>query len=160
MLNMKRYIGFFIAALFCAGAAAGCSESSGNDDDQNGGPVDSAVVGEWRLDVMNGSVVDGFGVYISFASDGHFELYQQTSTSYYEKFDGTFSAVGGVLQGRYSDGELMNTYDYRAGADGNTLILVTRGENPEESIYVRSQIPSDLQPEPLVRSEAAVVRVL
>ena len=158
IVKMKRYIGFFIAALCWGAIAAGCSEPSDNEGGL--GAVDSSVVGEWRLDAMNGSAVDGFGVYISFGADGRFELYQQVSTSYYEKFDGTFSAAGGVLSGRYSDGEAMNTYDYSAGADGNTLILTTQGENPVECIYVRTAIPDDLLPAPLARSGKAAVRAL
>ena len=154
---MKRYIVFFVAALCWGAIATGCSEPSEYDVEQVGGFVDKSVVGEWRLDVMNGSIVDGFGVYIRFGADGRFELYQQISTGYYEMFDGTFSAADGVLKGRYSDGLEMNTYGYTSGADGNTLILTTQGENPEENIYVRTKIPADLLPAPLSRGDAAMV---
>ena len=161
---MRRYIGFFIAALCFGAAVAGCSELT-ESEEMPGGSVDPSVVGEWRLDVMNGSIVDGFGVYVKFGADGRFELFQQLSTSYYEPLSGVYSAVNGVLSGYYSDGVPMNEYDYAAGADGNTLILTSRGEeNPVKSIYVRTEIPADLIPEPISRSERTtqtnVVRAL
>ena len=154
---MKRYIAFFIAALCCGVAMTGCDESH---NEYGGSEVDASVVGTWRLDSMNGTAVDGFGVYIEFGANGRFELYQQFSTGYYEKFDGTFSASAGRLTGSYSDGEALNTYDYSTGNDGRTLILVTLDENPVESVYVRSDIPADLLPAPIARSGAAVVRAL
>ena len=131
-----------------------CDKKSGNGDGQ-GGPVDPAVVGEWKLESIDGDKAEGFGVYVKFGADGRFELYQQTDKSYYERLDGTFTAIDGTLSGRYSDGEaLANTYDYRA--EGNMLILKTRGENPEEDVYLRTEIPSDLLPA-VMRGESASV---
>lgn len=109
-------------------------------------PLD--ITGEWALQsiatkaVQIGSVkVD---VYISFAQDGSFELYQKVGEGRYRRFDGNWSLLEDQLSGTYSDGKAWGS-TYTVSMDADRLIMLSSSATPEESVYTKATIPSDVK---------------
>lgn len=109
-------------------------------------PLD--ITGEWALQsiatkaVQIGSVkVD---VYISFAQDGSFELYQKVGEGRYRRFDGNWSLLEDQLSGTYSDGKAWGS-TYTVSMDADRLIMLSSSATPEESVYTKTTIPSDVK---------------
>ena len=59
------------------------------------------LCGEWRGSELS---VDA-GIYIRFAADGTFELYQKMGTEGFELRRGNWALAGDILSGTYNDGE-------------------------------------------------------
>lgn len=149
---MKRYI--VIMAALCLTALVGCDK-----DTSEWAKVDKNIVGEWALENWDGEKTDDFNVYMKLNGNGHFEIYQQVTTAYYELYTGVYRADKGVLSGEYSDGVLWNdSYDYSLSNDGNRLTLVTQSGSHIRSVYVRSKVPSDIVVDNSSRSAASSVR--
>lgn len=109
------------------------------------------LYGEWKLEFWYGQSADKgtvpADVYLSFSSDGLFELYQKLGDSgHYSAFDGTFGLTSdGLLYGIYGDGKSWGA-NYSFSVEGDRLIL----ENPEFSgygrcVYVRTTIPDSVR---------------
>ena len=78
------------------------SVSCGKKGDE--GPVVSdKIVAEWHLLSVSGmsSVPQ---VYVEFAKDLSFELYQKIGEGRYRKYEGTYTVAGDVVSGTYADG--------------------------------------------------------
>lgn len=147
---MKKYIYLLFAAV--AMLFVGCS------DDDDSATVDAGVVGEWQLIQWNGDMAEDFVVYLALQSDGTFQLYQQVEHSYFDRFSGQFSADGGMLEGRYSDGVAW-AYSFELSDGGYTLTLTDQKSN-EVSVYTRTTIPADVRAAQLTRSQTVVKRFL
>lgn len=109
-------------------------------------PLD--ITGEWALQsistksVQIGSVkVD---VYVSFTTDGGFELYQKVGDGRYRKFNGNWSLIEDQLSGSYSDGKPWGS-TYTVSMDADKLIMLSSSSTPEESVYTKTSIPSDVK---------------
>lgn len=147
---MKKYIYLLFAA--AAMLFVGCS------DDDDTATVDAGVVGEWQLIQWNGDMAEDFVVYLDLQSDGTFQLYQQVEHSYYDHFTGSFTADGGLLEGRYSDG-ITWAYGFVLSDGGYTLTLTDQKSN-EVSVYTRSTIPAEVRGAQLTRSQTTGKRFL
>ena len=93
-----------------------CKNKDNNRGDNDG------VVGEWVLVSWNEETPE-FNVYISFAADGSFAIYQQVWSLDYELFTGTFTISGDSLKGTYADGTKWAS-EYKFVKSDNTLTLV------------------------------------
>lgn len=117
-----------------------------------------AVVGEWHLISWNEETPE-FDVYISFAEDGSFAIYQQVWSLDYELFDGTYSIDGDTLKGSYSDGSKWAT-DYKFAKSNKTLTLITTGGVEIKSVYESCTIPEEIISEATTTRSSEVVPFL
>lgn len=117
---------------------------SGSDlDDLTAGSEDliteSSFVGTWAMSSwLEFSEAE---VYISFAYNRTFELYQRVYTSFYEYYYGTWSYSNGELSGTYSDGLGWGAY-YVSFVD-DMMVLTHSSDENDVSYFVRSTIPDD-----------------
>lgn len=109
---------------------SGCNKESQNDD-----PAE-VIYGEWKSLTSETDVA----VYMSFAANGGFTLYQNLKGTGYEIFRGKWSFDGNVLSGEYNDGEAW-AYSYIVLYHDKFLTLTTTGDEVLEYTFVRAEIP-------------------
>lgn len=121
-----------LLALSVAFASISCGEVS------NGPVVSDKIVGEWHLVSVSGlnSVPQ---VYVEFAQDLSFDLYQKVGEGRYRKYEGTYAVAGAIVSGKYSDGEKWGS-DYEASFDGEKLVLTAQNGSAEVSIYEKKAL--------------------
>lgn len=123
--------------------------------DNNRGDKD-AVVGEWVLVSWNEETPE-FNVYISFAADGSFAIYQQVWSLDYELFTGTFTISGDTLKGTYADGSKWAS-EYKFAKSDNTLTLVDSAD--VTGVYEKCTIPEEIIAEATTTRSQEVVPFL
>ena len=125
---MKRLLYIFaIAAL----ALTGCQKD-------NQPTLEEMICGEWR----GAELVADAGIYISFISDGTFELYQKSGTQVrYTKFTGTCRSEGQVLSGVYGSGAPWGD-SYTALVSGGMLVL-TSSDGVEVQEYTKESLSQE-----------------
>lgn len=131
------------AAIAAALAFVSCSKDGpeGGQDDVWSGK--GSVEGTWHLTEWNS--LRSADVYMSFGTDGTFDIWQRLYTTYYEHFDGTWQLSGSDLNGRYSDGtSWAGTYSVAFNADGTGMRLILDGNSSDASIFTRSDIPDGI----------------
>lgn len=138
---MKRITNIILGAAVIMSAAASCKK------DDAVVLLDKALVGEWHLTETNveGTVLDEdlADVYVIFAADGTFELYQKTGSSMrYYKYSGTCTTEGNkTLIGTYSDGTPWGSvYTYSAGA---SLLSLTTKDGMETQTYEKDSMDQE-----------------
>lgn len=130
---MKAIYKLFLA-LSVAFAFVSCGGNSGED-----GPVVSdAIVAEWHLVSVSG-ISSVPQVYVNFAQDLSFELYQKTGDGRYRKYEGTYSVAGSTVSGNYSDGEKWGS-DYAASFEGEKLVLTAQNGSEEICTYEKKAL--------------------
>lgn len=134
---MKKTL-YILLAVFGLCLLSGC----GSDDKEKTSPLAGQLAGEWHLASWVGNAPAGFDAYVSFASDGSFEIYQRIEQVYYQKFTGSYQLRNESLSGRYSDQTPWNsTYEISFDETGNTLTMVSDPAQGEVSVYRRTPIP-------------------
>ena len=123
--------------------------------DNNRGDND-AVVGEWVLVSWNEETPE-FNVYISFAADGSFAIYQQVWSLDYELFAGTYTTSGDTLKGTYADGSKWAS-EYKFAKSNNTLTLVDSTD--VTGVYEKCTIPEEIIAEATTTRSKEVVPFL
>lgn len=123
---MKRIIYIAIVAL---AALTGCKKDEAPS-------LSRQICGEWRGSELAAEV----GIYISFASDGTFELYQKLSSEGFELRRGKWTLDGNVLSGTYNDGEAWAAA-YTVTVTGDVLTMVSQNEGAETGVYQKCEIP-------------------
>lgn len=98
------------------------------------------LCGEWRGSELS---VDA-GIYIRFAADGTFELYQKMGTEGFELRRGNWALAGDILSGTYNDGEPWAA-SYKASVNDDKLTLVSQKEGAETGVYSRCTIPGGIK---------------
>ncbi|MBR5385291.1 MAG: lipocalin family protein [Bacteroidales bacterium] len=135
---MKKYIFAAVAALLlvsCGGKDDPAKKASGITGDWNlvGIEVKSATLGSETVDV-----------YLSFASDNTFTMYQMVGTGRYRLYTGTYSYSGGDLSGKYADGTSWATsYTVEFNDDGSVMYL-TGASGQERDTYRKASIPASV----------------
>lgn len=129
---------------------AGCSD----DDENNNSPLAKQLAGEWHLASWTGeNAPAAFDAYVSFASNGSFEIYQRIEEVYYQRFTGSYKLKDSSLTGKYSfNASWNNSYEISFDESGNTLTMVSDPSSGEVSVYTRTPIPES------VRNEAQDVK--
>ncbi len=113
------------------------SVSCGKKGDE--GPVVSdKIVAEWHLLSVSGmsSVPQ---VYVEFAKDLSFELYQKIGEGRYRKYEGTYTVAGDVVSGTYADGVKWGS-GYKASFDGEKLVLTAQNVSAEVCTYEKKAL--------------------
>ena len=107
------------------------------------------ITGEWQLTDMTltksvqlGS--EAVDIYISFAADNTFNLWQFLGAGRYEHFDGTWTLAEDILTGTYSDGNAWGNA-YKVSLEGDLLTLEATQNSSDIYIYSRTTIPEDIK---------------
>ena len=122
---MKRILYIAILALV---ALTGCKKEE---------TLAQKLSGEWR----GSDLTVEAGIYISFAGDGTFELYQKLETEDFEFKKGTWSVAGDIISGVYDDGENWAAA-YKITLEKDVLTLTAQNESAEVNTYTRCEIPA------------------
>lgn len=132
---MKRFV-FVLAVCF---AVALLAVSCGKKETHS-------VVGCWQLESLETRASVGdveVDIYVSFASDKSFELYQMVGEGRYRRFTGSYSLTGKVLDGTYSDGSKWgSSYEVEFGKGIITLSSIPVSESSASEISTYISIPS------------------
>lgn len=104
---------------------------------------DGTFTGTWQM--VSWSSTTAAEVYVEFAEDGAFDLYQRVYSPYYEHFSGTWNADGNVLSGKYSDGTSWSGTYTGTFSDEGSLMTLTRTDSPEDvATYRKGTIPDEV----------------
>lgn len=139
---MKRYIIMILAASMMM--LVGCKEKEGNKIPQ--------AVGEWELTSMQTkSVTVGsvkVSVYVNFAADGTFALYQTVGEGRPRKYTGTWTQTERMLDGKYSDGKAWGSaYTITEESTDDVLVLqqaLDGASSVEVDTYKKTTIPESV----------------
>jgi len=105
------------------------------------------VTGQWELfDLTTKSItVDGteISVYVEFAKDNTFTLYQMLGQGRYRRYTGTWTLSNGVLSGKYSDKKAWGA-SYNVSKEDGFLILEDVEKGTETTTYKSTTIPSSV----------------
>lgn len=104
------------------------------------GNLEEQIIGDWHSTSIS---VDG-DIYLSFAEDNTYEMYQKIGDGAYRLYRGTWNIAEGVLTGKYNDGEDWAAA-YDASIDKAVLTLVSRNEAAEVSVYASCEIPQEVK---------------
>ena len=129
MKNIYRIL-LIISAAFLA-ASCGSKEEGPN--------VSENIVAEWHLTSVSGmsSVPQ---IYINFAQDLSFQLYQKVGDGRYRRYDGTYTVASTVLSGKYADGQAWGS-SYTVSFDGDVLVLTADNGSAEVCKYEKKALP-------------------
>lgn len=138
---MRKTIYIVLAALgLCL--FAGC----GSSDKENVSPVVKQLAGEWQLKSWTSEQPQDFDIYLSFATDLTFQIYQKIEKVGYQKYTGSYQVDNDTLTGRYSDGKSFgSSYEISFNESGNTLTLTSATNITEVSVYERTTIPNSVK---------------
>ena len=138
---MKRTIYILLALVMLAG----CKEKGGDPVEETM-TLKEKMVGEWHCSPSD-IVAD---IFLSFTSDGSFELYQQITTGAHRLYRGTWSITDeglGHLDGKYNDGSdwasgYVVTMDEKA-----EKMTITSRESADAAAqhYSRTEIPASVK---------------
>ena len=135
---MKR----ILTLLACVALFSACR---GNDPEPTVPQLD--VTGIWELSSVStkasvGSVT--VSVYIDFAADNSFTLYQRIGEGRYTKYTGSYSLDkdAAQLSGSYAGGSAWGPYS--ASREGNTLTLASAGGKEVDSYKKIEAIPASV----------------
>lgn len=135
---MKKFLALAAAAL-CLLACNG----KDNPDTPGGGSKKTDVTGCWELSSVATKASIGnvsVSVYMSFGTDGNFELWQKIGEGRYSYFSGTYKlGADNSLSGSYSDGKTWGPY--QASTADNKLTLTTSGGSEVDTYNKISSIP-------------------
>lgn len=106
------------------------------------------ISGEWQLCEIETKAAEIGGVtvdvYLKFAGDGSFELYQMVGQGRFRYRSGSYSLSGSELSGKYSDGTAWSA-SYEVSLDRDSLKLSSIGSPlVETDSYIRCQIPQSV----------------
>lgn len=149
MIRDMKYIKLLSLVLISLLVFTGCKD---------GGKKKDSVVGEWELITWNEETPE-FDIYISFAADGTFAIYQQVWSLEFELFAGNYSVSGDTVKGSYEDGSSWAS-EYKFARSKDTLTLINKDKVEIKSVYKSCTIPEDVISEATTTRSAEVVPFL
>ncbi len=135
---MKKLLYIFMAIAVLAGCKKPVNGPSGYDIPT----LAEQLAGEWHCSPSN---IDA-EIYISFAADGKFELYQQITEGAFRLYRGTYSVneETSTISGKYNDGESWgSSYKIALSNDANSMTFVDSAT--VEYVYSRQDIPASVK---------------
>lgn len=131
---MKKLLYILTAALLLAS----CGEKNGG---QNAGlTLEEKLCTEWHSTQLP---IDA-DIYISFAKDKTFELFQQIGEGAYRLYRGIWNLEENLLTGKYNDGEAWAA-SYIVAINDKSLVMTSQNDAAEESQFVLASIPEDVR---------------
>lgn len=147
---MKKTLFILISVL---GLICSCKE-------KDNGPktMQEKLCGEWHSISLPEGLQFKADIYLSFSSDGVFELFQMIDDGAYRLYRGTWELEGSTLSGEYSDGEPWAS-SYDVVMNDKTMSLTSQNESAEKTIYESCTIPDKVRNgcDIVVKSEAEEV---
>lgn len=141
---MKKILHIF--ALIALFVATGCEKVAGPSYD---------FVGDWHYTAEENGVAED--VWVSFSSEGTFEMYQKIGEGPYWYSHGEFSYDNSadILKGVYSD-RYEWKYTYDISVSGNTLVMKAREVENYSVTYTKETIPAEVREKslPLTKAES------
>lgn len=137
---MKRVLYAVAIAALCLVTA--CGKNKQPDKQENKA---LAVAGVWELsDIVTKASIGSVNVsvYLDFASEGSFTLYQKIGEGRYTKFTGTYTVEKDSLSGKYADGKAWGPY--KAEVNGSTLTLVKEGGSETDTYRKIDAVPAEV----------------
>ena len=129
---MKKLL-FILAALMLIATA--CKKEDKKVD------YKKSIVGEWHCTPAE---IDA-DVYVSFAEDGSFDLFQKIGEGRHRHYTGDWAIEGKTLSGHYADGtDWGSAYTMDFSTEG-TMVLTALNGSEEAMVYVKEEIPSDIR---------------
>lgn len=107
------------------------------------------ITGEWRLTdlVLTKSVQIGseeVDIYMSFAADNTFEMWQFLGAGRYEYYSGTWMLTEDILTGKYTDGADWGNV-YKVTCEADVLTMTATVNSSDIYTYSRTVIPDDIR---------------
>ena len=102
--------------------------------------LEQQLCGEWHSTTL---AVDA-DIYLSFAEDKTFEMYQQITEGAHRLYRGTWNLEGTLLTGKYNDGEDWAAA-YDIAIEGDALTLISVNDAAEKSVYKKTAIPEEVK---------------
>lgn len=102
--------------------------------------LEQQLCGEWHSTTL---AVDA-DIYLSFAEDKTFEMYQQITEGAHRLYRGTWNLEGTLLTGKYNDGEDWAAA-YNIAIEGDALTLISVNDAAEKSVYKKTAIPEEVK---------------
>ena len=130
---MKK-IFFFITALMLM---VSCGDKGGKQPELS---LEQKLCAEWHSTTLS---LDA-DIYISFAENNTFELYQKIVEGAYRLYRGTWNLEENILTGKYNDGEDWAAA-YQISIEGETLTMTSKNDAAEVSVYKKAEIPSNVK---------------
>ena len=128
---MKKIL-YFISALMLM---VSCGGDKGGQ--HTGLTLEQKLCTEWHSTTLS---LDA-DIYISFAENNTFELYQQIVEGAYRLYRGTWNLEEDLLTGKYNDGEDWAAA-YQISIEGETLTMTSKNDAAEVSIFKKAEIPA------------------
>lgn len=132
MAIMRKFI-YIMAALL---TLAACGKKPDNKTELT---LEQQLCGEWHSTSLSIKA----DIYISFAENKTFEMYQQITEGAHRLYRGTWNLEETLLTGKYNDGEDWAA-GYEVSIEGSTLSLTSVNDAAEESLYEKSEIPESV----------------
>lgn len=108
---------------------------------ENGPEVSTEIIAEWHLTSVSGLSTSAVpDVYIEFAPEMWFELYQKVGDGRYRKYEGFYTVSGSVVSGQYSDGEKWGS-DYKVSFEDGKLVMTAQNGSAEVCTYEKKALP-------------------
>ena len=131
---MKKIL-YFMSALMLM---VSCGGDKGGQ--QTGLTLEQKLCTEWHSTTLS---LDA-DIYISFAENNTFELYQQIVEGAYRLYRGTWNLEEDILTGKYNDGEDWAAA-YQISIEGETLTMTSKNDAAEVSVYKKAEIPATVK---------------
>lgn len=142
---MKRVLYMILTLLATLTLASGCKEVTSP----------SMIEGEWHCATQE------CDIYISFATTGTFQLYQQLGEGRHHLYNGTWTLDKNTLSGEYNDGTPWGSdYTVAFGDGSDTMTLTATNGSAEAHTYTRTTIPEDVREGSVVEVRSGVVEVV
>ena len=133
MVIMRKLIYMMAAVLMLAA----CGKKPDNKTELT---LEQQLCGEWHSTTL---AVDA-DIYLSFAEDKTFEMYQQITEGAHRLYRGTWNLEGTLLTGKYNDGEDWAAA-YNIAIEGDALTLISVNDAAEKSVYKKTAIPEEVK---------------
>lgn len=130
---MKKIL-FFISALIIM---VSCGDKGGKQPELT---LEDKLCTDWHSTSLSLEA----DIYISFADNNTFELYQKIVEGAYRLYRGTWNLEEDILTGKYNDGEDWAAA-YQINIDGETLTMTSKNDAAEVSVYKKTVIPSSVK---------------
>lgn len=131
--NMKKIL-FFISTLIIM---VSCGDKGGKQPELT---LEDKLCTDWHSTSLSLEA----DIYISFADNNTFELYQKIVEGAYRLYRGTWNLEEDILTGKYNDGEDWAAA-YQINIDGETLTMTSKNDAAEVSVYKKTVIPSSVK---------------
>mgnify|MGYP003308846823 CR=1 FL=1 len=141
--EMMKKILYIIAAAAALLLGTSCQKDSD--------AMAAKLAADWHYTAQENGVTED--VWVSFATDGTFEMYQQVWSFDYELYTGKYVITGDVMTGTYADGSNW-ACGYKVNVVDGQLTMYSQEDQSVTSLYEKCTIPEE------IKAEASTTRAM